>query len=205
MAAVVALVLYLAYLAVCFGLRAWVLYRRTADTGFRGISGRPGSVRWWAGTLFSAAIVIGIIGPIAQLAGLGPVPALTSAVTQWVGGGIAIAGVVLTAITQFAMGDSWRVGVDSNERTALVTTGPFAVVRNPIFSAMLITGLGLALLTPNLVSIAGWIALLIAIQLQVRVVEEPYLLKSHSNLYAAYAARTGRFVPGLGRIRTPTP
>lgn len=201
MTAIVALVLYLLYLVLCFGVRAWVLYRRTGDHGFRGISGRPGGARWWAGTLFVAAMVIGILGPIAQLAGLPPLPALSYPPAQWAAAVLAVVGILLTAVTQFAMGDSWRVGVDSSEETALVTTGPFAMVRNPIFSAMLLTGAGLALLTPNVVSLVGWISLFTAIQLQVRVVEEPYLLEHHPDQYPIYAARTGRFLPGVGRIR----
>jgi protein-S-isoprenylcysteine O-methyltransferase Ste14 len=42
-----------------------------------------------------------------------------------------------------------------------------------------------------------------AIQMQVRAVEEPYLLRTHGDNYAAYAARVGRFLPGLGRL-TPS-
>jgi protein-S-isoprenylcysteine O-methyltransferase Ste14 len=33
-------------------------------------------------------------------------------------------------------GASWRIGVDPDERTTLVTSGPFAIARNPIFTAM---------------------------------------------------------------------
>ena len=98
------------------------------------------------------------------------------------------------------MGDSWRIGVDEEERTALVTSGPFAVVRNPIFAAMLPTSLGLALLVPNVVALAGLAALVIALEIQVRLVEEPYLLRAHGDAYSEYAARVGRFVPGLGRL-----
>jgi protein-S-isoprenylcysteine O-methyltransferase Ste14 len=42
---------------------------------------------------------------------------------------------------------------------------------------------------------------LLSIQIQVRLVEEPYLLRVHGDAYRRYAARTGRFVPGLGRLR----
>jgi protein-S-isoprenylcysteine O-methyltransferase Ste14 len=38
--------------------------------------------------------------------------------------------------------------------------------------------------------------------LQVRAVEEPYLLSVHGDAYATYAARVGRFVPGVGRLAT---
>ena len=98
------------------------------------------------------------------------------------------------------MGTSWRIGVDHEERTDLVTSGPFALVRNPIFAAMIPTGLGLVLMVPSWVAIAGFAGLVLALEIQVRVVEEPYLLQAHGERYAAYASRVGRFVPGVGRL-----
>lgn len=41
---------------------------------------------------------------------------------------------------------------------------------------------------------------LVGLELQVRFVEEPYLLRTHAT-YASYASRVGRFLPGLGRLR----
>jgi protein-S-isoprenylcysteine O-methyltransferase Ste14 len=35
---------------------------------------------------------------------------------------------------------------------------------------------------------------------QVRGAEEPYLLRVHGDAYRCYAARAGRFVPGIGRL-----
>jgi hypothetical protein len=43
--------------------------------------------------------------------------------------------------------------------------------------------------------------LLVALQLQVRVVKEPYLLASHGEAHRRCAAGTGRFVPALGLLR----
>jgi protein-S-isoprenylcysteine O-methyltransferase Ste14 len=100
-----------------------------------------------------------------------------------------------------AMGTSWRIGVDDSERTDLVTDGPFALVRNPIFAAMLPTSLGLVLIVPNVAAVAGFVCLVVALELQTRAVEEPYLLRAHGSTYADYAGRVGRFVPGLGRLR----
>ena len=40
-----------------------------------------------------------------------------------------------------------------------------------------------------------------AVQIQVRVVEEPYLQRVHGAACGGYAARDGRFLPGLGRMR----
>jgi protein-S-isoprenylcysteine O-methyltransferase Ste14 len=73
-------------------------------------------------------------------------------------------------------------------------------VRNPIFSAMFMFGLGIALVTPNVVAIVGFLLLVLTIEVQVRVVEEPYLGTKHGDTYRDYRAEVGRFVPGVGRV-----
>ena len=65
---------------------------------------------------------------------------------------------------------------------------------------MLPASLGLVLMVPSWVAIIGFAALVLALELQVRVVEEPYLLRAQGRRYAEYAARVGRFVPGVGRL-----
>jgi protein-S-isoprenylcysteine O-methyltransferase Ste14 len=197
---VTALVLFAVYLLIAFVVRTWLQLRRTGDSGWRGISGRPGTPEWWAGILFAIALVAGVLGPVTALLGLNPLDAITATAVQVTGTVLAVAGVLATFLTQVAMGANWRIGVDETERTDLVTTGPFALVRNPIFTAMAFTGLGLALMVPNVVALTGFVLLLVALHLQVRVVEEPYLRQAHGDIYAQYAASTGRFLPRLGRL-----
>jgi protein-S-isoprenylcysteine O-methyltransferase Ste14 len=201
-----ALGLYAAYMALAFGLRTWVQLRRTGESGFKGISGRLGSLEWIAGVLFVVALAVGVAAPVLDVTdALEPLDALDSAGVRATGVAIFVVGLVGTLYAQIAMGESWRIGVDERERTALVTSGPFAVVRNPIFAAMLPTSLGLALLVPNVAALAGLGALWLALQIQVRLVEEPYLLRAHGDSYRQYAARVGRFVPGLGRLEHDLP
>jgi hypothetical protein len=66
------------------------------------------------------------------------------------------------------------------------------------------TATGLALPVPNLLAAAMLVAFLTALQTQVRLVEEPYLHRVHGTVYDQYAARTGRFLPWIGRQRTGT-
>lgn len=199
--AVAALAIYLVWAALAFGWRAIVQRRRTGDTGFRGFSGTPGSIEWWAGLLFVVAIVAGLAAPVLDLVDI--VEPLDLFDTDWIaaaGIALAVAGVVGTLAAQLAMGDSWRVGVDPDERTALVVDGPFALARNPIFSMMVLTAAGLALMVPNIVAVGGFVGLIVGLQLQVRLVEEPYLSTTHGQSYTSYAARVGRFLPGIGRL-----
>ncbi len=195
-----ALTLYLVFAALGFGWRSWTQHRRTGSTGFRGVSGRPGSLEWWASVGFVGAILAGVAAPLLQLGRiLTPIPVLHTPAVQAPGVVAAIAGLAATLYAQHGMGESWRIGVDPGETTTLVSTGVFGWVRNPIFAAMLVFAAGIALMTPNPLALAAFVVLLAAIEVQVRVVEEPYLARIHGRAYTDYRAAVGRFAPGIGR------
>jgi protein-S-isoprenylcysteine O-methyltransferase Ste14 len=199
---VVALVLLAVFAALGFGWRSFEQRRRTGSTGFRGISGRPGSVEWLAGVGFIVLMGAAVFAPILQLVGVvAPLAPLDHAWIHITGAVTGVVGIAATVYAQLDMGDSWRIGVDPNETTTLVRSGVFGWVRNPIFSAMVVFGLGIALVTPNVVAIVGFVLLVATIELQVRVVEEPYLLTVHGDAYRDYLAGVGRFVPGVGLRR----
>ena len=196
----VALVLYGVYFALAFGLRMAVHWQRTGTTGFVLPSADGPHAERIGGALFVAAIVGGAAAPWLQRHNaIAPIAALDGLVGHVVGLACMVAGVVGTVWAQFSMGESWRVGVDATARTALVGRGPFRWVRNPIFTNMLLATFGLLLLVPNLVALATFVALLVGLEVQVRLVEEPYLIRAHGDAYRAYTAATGRFLPGVGR------
>ena len=96
---------------------------------------------------------------------------------------------------------SWRPTVDYTERTELVRSGLFSVIRNPIFTFIIVTAAAMALMTPNVVALAGVVGLWFGIEIHVRRVEEPYLRWAHGDAYRDYTATVGRFIPGIGRSR----
>lgn len=152
------------------------------------------------------SVVVGVAAPVADILGLDHVaPPLSSPALRTAAVVVAAAGVVCTYAAQPAMGTAWRIGVDPTERTGLVTSAPFAIVRNPIFTAALITFTGLAFIIPNLVTFGGLVVVYTRIQMQVRAVEEPHLLATHGQGYADCAVRGGRFLPSIGRHRPHRP
>ncbi|OBF45511.1 isoprenylcysteine carboxyl methyltransferase [Mycobacterium sp. 852002-50816_SCH5313054-b] len=200
-AADMALVLFAIFGVLGFGWRSWLQYRRTGSTGFRGIRA-GGLLERLAGVGFVVALAVAVSAPILQEAKVvGPLRMLNEVCIQTVGIVLATAGIAATVYAQLEMGDSWRIGVDTTETTTLVHTGMFGRIRNPIYDAMFLFGIGIVLVTPNVVALAGLILLVATIELQVRRVEEPYLLRTHGDAYRAYAATVGRFVPGVGLIR----
>lgn len=199
---VVAVVLVVLFAVIGMGWRSWLQYRRTGSTGFRAFRGRFASSEWFAAAGFSTAQAMLGAGPILELTGVvRPLAFLHDTWLQIVGIALAVAGILATVYAQLDMGDSWRIGTDRDEQTALVNTGVFGWVRNPIYSAILTFSLGIALLTPNAVTLIGFGLLVGSVQLTVRMVEEPHLLSTHGESYREYTTRVGRFIPAIGLRR----
>ena len=110
---------------------------------------------------------------------------------RWMGWMILGVAMVWTIIAQGNMKDSWRVGIDSERKTELITEGLFSYSRNPIFLGMLLVLAGLFLVTPNAVTLIFWIVGYILIQVQIRL-EEEYLRRQHGILYDEFCHRVPR-------------
>ncbi len=82
----------------------------------------------------------------------------------------------------------------------LVTSGVYGLVRHPIYSGLLLLGLGLVVIGASVLHALAWVALLSVLMAKARL-EERMLLDQYAD-YRAYAARVGRLVPGVGRIRS---
>jgi protein-S-isoprenylcysteine O-methyltransferase Ste14 len=189
------------YFAIAFAGRVLIQLRMTGSTGIAGITGRPGSAEWLGGVLFLVSVVVLPTGVVLHAnETIEPIDALDGSFGHSLGIALFALGCSGTFYAQLAMGASWRIGVGEEDRTELVTRGPFGFVRNPIYSAMIPAFSGIVLLSPTWLSLAGLALLVIGIEIQVRLVEEPHLMRSHPG-YPKYAARVGRFVPGLGRLR----
>ena len=198
--AVLALIVLVVWLAVVAGLRTYIGYRQTGTVATL-VRPETGSPAWWAKLISSIGFVLAFAAPIAELANLAPIGALDHQPLRYAGLGLAIAAIAGSFASQLAMGSSWRGDVDPDARTALVTEGPFRVVRNPILTCTAATMIGLALMVPNVIALLMLAAILVGMEVQVRLVEEPYLARVHGDAYRRYASRTGRFLPGFGRLR----
>jgi protein-S-isoprenylcysteine O-methyltransferase Ste14 len=196
------LALWLVYLALTFALRVIVQLRMTGRTGLVSLRAVSSPMELLVAAFSIIALVTGFASallPALQLDGPLSRPRPPSPLQFWLGALAYAGGVTATFVSQLAMGRSWRIGVDADERTELVARGPFLLVRNPIFSSMVLTASGLTLLCTSRLAWLALASLVLALELQVRAVEEPYLSRVHGARYRDYASRVGRFVPGLGR------
>jgi protein-S-isoprenylcysteine O-methyltransferase Ste14 len=182
-------------------VRVGIQLRRTGTTGLIGLRRGAGPLDWLSGILFIGGMAVGIVSLQLVLQDtLDPIGALDTDPVHIVGIVFAASGGTAVFLAQLGMGASWRIGVSDDQGTDLVTVGWFSVCRNPIYSAMIVGWTGFALMVPTWLAFVAIVLIAIALQLQVRVVEEPYLLRTHGDEYRRYAARVGRFVPGVGRL-----
>jgi protein-S-isoprenylcysteine O-methyltransferase Ste14 len=108
-----------------------------------------------------------------------------------------VAGLTLRWVAIFTLGRFFTVNVAIQPGHVVVESGPYRFVRHPSYSGLLLAFVGLAIFFGNWLSIVG---LLVPITLAVlnRVAKEEQALRaSLGSPYAAYCARTKRFIPYL--------
>jgi protein-S-isoprenylcysteine O-methyltransferase Ste14 len=182
-------------------VRVGIQLRRTGSTGLIGLRRGAGALDWLSGMLFIGGIAMGVVSLNLVLNDdLDPIDALDVDGLHALGIAFAALGGLGVFAAQLGMGENWRVGVSDEQRTDLVTGGWFSICRNPIYASMVVGWTGFALMVPTWLGIAAVVVIVLALELQVRAVEEPYLVRTHGNEYRAYASRVGRFVPGIGRF-----
>ncbi len=122
-----------------------------------------------------------------------PVDFLEVELLKFVGLTLMLLALVWTIIAQNQMKDSWRIGIDNDMKTELVTSGLFSVSRNPVFLGMIVSLIGLFLITPNAVSLLFLILGYVLIQIQIRL-EEEFLYRQHGEKYLDYLIKVRRLI-----------
>lgn len=184
------------YFAVYFGItfiaRSLLLYYRTGknplvlpnNDSTYGIIGRYFKYTLAALFIYTTSSTFTTIPPFAIL---------DTPTIQYTGITLLVLALIWTIIAQLQMHDSWRIGIDHNNHTALKTQGLFSLSRNPIFLGMLLVLIGLFLVTPNSLTLLFLIVSYILIQIQIRL-EEDFLFQQHGKHYQQYKQQVRRFL-----------
>ncbi len=112
------------------------------------------------------------------------------------GGAVGFAGLGLCLLAQVTMGNSWRVGIDVERRTDLITHGIFRWIRNPTYLGLHVLNFGIWLIWPTASVAAYALLFFVAMEIQVRA-EEEHLEEIHGQTYREYLPRTRRYFPWI--------
>jgi protein-S-isoprenylcysteine O-methyltransferase Ste14 len=111
----------------------------------------------------------------------------------WLGVVITAIGIAFAIWARVHLASNWGMPMSVKENPELVTSGPYAYVRHPIYTGVLLGMLGSAFVTGP----AWTIVLLIggAYFTYSAFQEEKLMLKEFPNVYPAYKARTKMLIP----------
>lgn len=98
---------------------------------------------------------------------------------------VMIASMCFMCAAQAQMKDSWRIGIDEDNKTELRTSGIFGMTRNPIFASLITALVGNFLIYASVLNLILLLLTIVLITIQIRL-EEEYLLKSHGERYVNY-------------------
>ena len=95
------------------------------------------------------------------------------------------------------LGTNWSVTLELRQDHRLVSQGVYRAIRHPMYSALILYSVGQALVIPNWVAgFSNVIALAVLLALRLRR-EEKMMAEQFGDEYAAYSARTKRFIPSV--------
>ena len=113
---------------------------------------------------------------------------------RWTGIALGIVGLALYAWSRATLGREWSSDLQMREQHCLVTTGPYAWIRHPIYLALLSFMTSMALVTASWLFIALLAFSIVDLALRMPN-EEQMMIQEFGDEYKAYIQRTGRLFP----------
>ena len=187
----------LVYLLQVFVIKSIIQYKRTGVNPF--VFGKSDSAHDYISKVYKA-MIFGLWIAIALFSFFPdyykyvlPFWFMEYEMLQHIGAALVLISLVWVIISQNQMAKSWRIGINYEEKTELVTNGVFKFSRNPVFLGILISYIGTFLIIPNAVTFTVLILTYVTLQFQIRL-EEEYLVGSHGTNYEDYKKRVRRWI-----------
>lgn len=183
-------IFFIGFILLVFVVPSVKVYRQTGINPFRfATKHNPahdyvgGSMKLFILMLLLAVLIYSLFPSGYQF--LAPFSYLESEALRFFGlilGHVSLIGIM---IAQRQMKQSWRIGIDYENKTGLVTSGLFSVSRNPIYLFLLLALIGVFLLIPNAITFAVLFAAYLLLHVTMRM-EEDFLTQQHGQTYVKY-------------------
>jgi protein-S-isoprenylcysteine O-methyltransferase Ste14 len=114
--------------------------------------------------------------------------------TAYVGLGITAAGLAFAVVARLYIGKNWSALIQVKEGHELIQTGPYALVRHPIYSGLMLATLGTAIAYGELSGFLGFVMVVAAWCYKSRL-EESAMAQQFGAQYESYRARVRGLIP----------
>jgi protein-S-isoprenylcysteine O-methyltransferase Ste14 len=115
---------------------------------------------------------------------------------MWIGSFLIILGLIFSSIASLSLKKSWRIGVNEQENTELITGGIFKYSRNPYFLSYDAVLAGMLFCMPSPILMLPVLITIILFH-QMILKEEKYLESKHGDKYEQYKKEARRYI-GFG-------
>jgi len=114
----------------------------------------------------------------------------------WIGAAVTVAGLLFAVWAREHLGSNWSRAVTIKQGHELITTGPYAVVRHPIYTGILTGFLGTAIALSQVRGFICFVLVFLVFWAKLRM-EEQWMRSQFGETYATYAHQTAALVPYL--------
>ena len=114
----------------------------------------------------------------------------------WLGAALMITGLLFAVWAREHLGRNWSRSVTIKQDHELITSGPYAVVRHPIYTGILTGFLGMAIAISQVRGFIVFVLIFLAFWIKLRM-EEQWMRSQFGETYATYAHQTAALVPYL--------
>lgn len=113
-----------------------------------------------------------------------------------IGFALEIAGALFAVWARFTLGSNWSGQPSLMANHELVTSGPYALARHPIYTGLSFAAAGTALAVGEWRCVLGVFVIALAFFIKIRA-EEQLMMQAFANLYPAYRQRVKALIPGV--------
>lgn len=112
----------------------------------------------------------------------------------WLGASITVAGLLFAVWAREHLGRNWSRSVTIKQDHELITSGPYAVIRHPIYTGILAGFLGTAIALSQVRGFIGFVLIFVVLWAKLRI-EEEWMSSQFGETYAMYVKQTAALVP----------
>ena len=125
-----------------------------------------------------------------------PAPGTPSPLAAGTGLALTVAGLCFAIWGRLHLGKYWSGRITLKENHRVIQTGPYALVRHPIYSGLILALFGTAITLGTISAFAGFAFMLISFVRKLKI-EETWLLSQFRAEYEAYRKRVKALIPRL--------
>lgn len=109
--------------------------------------------------------------------------------------GVTLAGILFAWWARIHLGRLWSSGVTRKKDHRVIDSGPYSLVRHPIYTGLLASALATTIAQATATAVAGWMLIVLGLWMKARAEERFLATELEPEAYASYRLRVPMLIP----------